>query len=137
MSSNGFYPQPRVESFLFGEIPSADAGTYDPTVKIVDRVPGVPLFGMVWCDPTSPLDMVFSLEQSNDNGDTDNYAAVNIRVGAASVASVTVKPGGRVVFAAELITKNWLKLVTTRKSVGALYIAGFNVAFTRMPFGVV
>lgn len=134
MSSNGFYPQPRVESFSFGEIPSAASGEYDPTVQLVNRRPGELLFGMVWCEPTSPVNLVFALQQSSDNGAGDAFAGINIRVGGASVANVTVKPGGRVPFSVETITKDWLKLVTTRKSFGGLYLVAFNIQFRRLPY---
>lgn len=134
MSSNGFYGTPRVESFAFGNIPDTTittAARFDHTLQVLDRLGASPLFGMVECFQGSPVPLVFSVQQSNDNGGSDAYAAINIRVGGASVASVTVVPGGRVVFALETQTKDWLKLVAPRTAAGRLHICGFNIRLMR------
>ncbi len=131
MPTNGYYPQVRSESWLFGEAPLVATADFDPTAKITDRIPGAPLFGMVWCEPRSTKSLVFSVKQSNDNGATDAFAAINIRVGGASVANVTVVPGGRVVFSLELQTKDWLQFLATRGAYGVLLLHGFNIAVER------
>lgn len=54
-----------------------------------------------------------AFKQSNDNGVTDAYAAINMRNNGASVASVSVVPGGKVVVEIETFTKICLQLNVT------------------------
>lgn len=50
------------------------------------------LFGSV--ENQGTLAMTFYVEQSDDNAISDAYAAVNFRVGGASVSSLVIPPGG-------------------------------------------
>jgi hypothetical protein len=61
-------------------------------------------------DNHGKLPFTFGVAQSNDNGDSDAYAAINLQHKGASVASITVQPGGRVTCDLILLTKKWLKL---------------------------
>jgi len=102
---------PFIESFHIGATKRVGEATTPLTpgkLTLDARALTSPLFGMV--ENQGDAAFTFSLEQSDDNGDSDAYAAVNMRVQGANVASVTVVPGARVVFTVEAVTKKWLKM---------------------------
>lgn len=82
-----------------------------------------PIVGEVIND--SDLDLVFSIEQSSDNAVADPYAAINMRIGGAAVASVTVKPRGRVQFAVETVTKAFIQVKSTGGGWGRAIVCHF------------
>jgi hypothetical protein len=109
---------PRVYQFDIGLDPTQPAGSEDLVgiVKRNDQVSATgyglaPLFGLV--ENHGPVDLVFEVEDSDDNGVLDAYAVENMRIGGASVANVTVPPGGKVVFILEGVTKRWLRFNAT------------------------
>lgn len=94
---------PHIESFPVGEVKGVTPVAIAPVcgaIKVDDVIlrSGV-LFGVV--QNTGAGAFTFSVEESEDDGDADAYAAINIRVDGAAVASVDVAPGGRVQFAIE------------------------------------
>jgi hypothetical protein len=96
---------PRVETFHVGEVVGV-AAALEPVIGVLkvlgqaeDNLPVGPLFGMV--ENLGDDAFTFSVEESEDDADSDAYAGINIRVGGAAVASVAVAPGGRAVFAIE------------------------------------
>ena len=81
-----------------------------------------PLFGVVQNSGSEVV--TFSVEESADDDDHgaggDAYAAINIRVAGAAVASVDVNPGARVVFSIEpaSITDDYLRFKAASPSGG-------------------
>ena len=131
---------PRIETFHVGEVVGVLAAL-EPVIGVLkllgpaeDYLPVGPLFGMV--ENLGDDSFVFSVEESEDDdpgGEGDAYAAINIRVGGAGVASVTVVPGGRVVFIIETAAitagNNYLRFkatATTKKQHGRLAIASWT-----------
>ena len=83
------------------------------------------IFGLIEND--GDADLVLNLKQSSDNGDTDPYATINFRVAGASVATITVKPKGKVAFTIELATEPYLKFhATNDNSFGRLVVGVFG-----------
>jgi hypothetical protein len=125
---------PFTESFHIGATKRVGEATTPLTpgkLTLDDRALQEPLYGMV--ENQGSADFTFSLEQSDDNGDTDAYAAVNMRVQGANVASVTVVPGARVVFTVEAATKKWLKMqVAEATAYGLAAISYWLGKVTRM-----
>lgn len=93
---------PHIESFAVGEVKGVASAVASVcgSIKVDDVVlrSGV-LFGVVQNMGAGAF--TFSVEESEDDGDTDAYAAINMRIDGAAVASVDVAPGGRVQFAIE------------------------------------
>jgi hypothetical protein len=54
-----------------------------------------------------------------------------MRIGGASVSSVTAVVGGRVVMALETQTKPYIRFVANRPALGQLILCGFNCRFER------
>lgn len=117
---------PRIEEFWIGQNQSVDTPiapvyyegvggtapaapvqtTDDDTVAAFEPfalLPGKLLFVSIENFGLNPF--VFSALQSNDNGFTDAFGVINLRYNAASVASVTVQPGGKAAVLIETITK--------------------------------
>ncbi|KKL55992.1 hypothetical protein LCGC14_2249850 [marine sediment metagenome] len=128
---------PRVETFPIGEVVGVPAALDDVigvlqlrTLADTGRLAMAgPLFGMVLNDGTSPF--VFSVEESEDDGASDAYAGIDIRVAEAAVSSVTVAPGGRVVFSiepSEITTANvYLRFkATAAEKYGEMAIAAWH-----------
>lgn len=122
---------PRIEEFFVGQNQSVDtpvAPVYSegpggtaptPPVQTTDvdtaaafepmsLLPGNLIFLSVENFGLTPF--VFSALQSNDNGLTDAFGVINLRVGGAAVSSVTVNPGGKVAVLIETITKKTVYL---------------------------
>lgn len=78
--------------------------TTDPAMGTV----GNPIHGVVSNRGRTPFTL--AIHQSTDNAAADPYAAINMRVNGAAVASVVVVPGARVVFSLETVTKSFLKV---------------------------
>lgn len=74
----------------------------------------IPLQGVVNNRGKTPFTL--AIQQSNDNGKADVYAAINIRVAGAAVASVVVPPGAQVTFSVETVTKNFVKVAIPASS---------------------
>lgn len=107
------------QSFSIGAVPDSTL----VGVVLVDR-PGL-LFGAVRNKGT--VAFTFSVQQSLDNGVSDAYAVINLRIKAANVASVTVQPGGVVDFVVETMTKTYTSFYATPSS----GIAGDLLVFGR------
>ena len=104
---------PRTEiaaiGFLAGVAAPADGYVVGYEVQgVLLGTSGYPFVGLV--ENLGDVDFTFSVEQSNNNGNGDAYAAINLRVLGVAVASVVVKPEGRVQFSIETRTKVFLKL---------------------------
>lgn len=128
---------PRVETFHIGEVVGVLAAL-EPVIGVLkllgnaeENLPLGPIFGMVENLGTDPFD--FSVEESEDDADSDAYAGINIRVAGAGVANVTVAPGGRAVFAIEpaamTAQNNFLRFkatATTKVQHGRLALASWS-----------
>lgn len=112
---------PRVETFHVGEVVGV-AAALEPVIGVLkllgqaeDNVPLGPIFGMV--ENFGDDAFTLSVEESEDDADSDAYASINIRVAGSDVANVDVAPGGRAVFAIEsaAVTKanNYLRFKAT------------------------
>ena len=108
---------PLIDTFQIGQEPGA-AG--DAAKKIIVLEMGAslpnggrlgPLFGMIE-NFSRDSAFVFNVEESTDDGDTDAYANVNIRVGGSDVANVTVEPLAKVVFTLEGTQEQYLRFMT-------------------------
>ena len=55
--------------------------------------------------------MTFSIQQSNDNGATDAWATINVRLNGSAVSSITVQPQGAAAFSVETFTKKYLQVI--------------------------
>jgi len=118
----------REEQFLIGSDAQRAAGGTDANlIGVIVRedlieATGVyglnPIFGLV--ENFSAEDFVFSAEQSSDNGVADAWVAANMRIGGAAVATVTVVPGGQVVFVIEGTTEQYLKFEALPTVMGRL-----------------
>jgi hypothetical protein len=123
---------PRIEEYFIGDnqsvdtpiapvFPNPSGPSPTPPVQTTDTdtvavfqplylLPGDLIFLSV--ENFGPAPFVFSALQSNDNGVADAYGTINLRYFGASVASITVAPGGKAAALLETITKNvvWLKV---------------------------
>jgi hypothetical protein len=93
---------PQVESFAIGEVKGVAAAIAPVmgAVRLDHRAElQAPLFGMV--ENLGDSTFTFSVEESEDDGDSDAYAAINLRIAESAVADVDVVPNGRVVFSIE------------------------------------
>lgn len=126
---------PRIDEFLIGYQPGlvlADGVTEDDKLIGIVKQPGTvsqrervgSIFGMVENFGTASL--VFEVLESSDNGKTDAYAAANIRVNGANVASVTVVPGGKVAFQIEGTQDDYLRFQATANAMGRLVVCTFG-----------
>jgi len=80
------------------------------TAQANNGLVGTALYPLVCqVDNQGAVDLVASVHQSNDNGYSDAFAAVNLRYNGGSVTSVTVKPGCKALFTVETLTKKWIK----------------------------
>lgn len=130
---------PRIHQFAIGEI--RDEFNPDPTLVAIlkrsqrtdaDNV-GVteqldPIFGLI--ENMGTTDFTFLAKESSNNNDdedgpADPYAGVNIRIAGSSVASVVVKPGGKVAFSLELATELYVRFQATTGHFGRLTICHF------------
>lgn len=91
---------PHVEQILLGVL-AASAGTPSATEEQRYAHSGMfsPIFGLI--ENLGDEDILFKIQQSTDDGDSDAYADMTLRIGGSDVTSVTVKAGARVVFAVE------------------------------------
>lgn len=116
---------PHIEQMLLGvDARSKQAAGGDPIPTVQEQRYGhsgmfSPLFGCILNEGEE--DLTFKLQQSSDDGDTDAYADLTLRVGGAGVTSITVKAGGRVVFAVEAFetpggVEEWVKAVAEAAS---------------------
>lgn len=111
-------PTPRVHVFDFGNEPSAADPEFAGVVKRFQQA-GAVILGLVENFGKDPF--TFSVQESSDNGDSDAYSGINIRVDAASVASVEVAPGGKSVFIIEPVfgtTEAYLRFNTAKVNTG-------------------
>lgn len=99
----------------FGEQPRFVSPTTDDEstlIVLLQRpIPRVtPLF--IIMENTSKESMTITAKQSEDNGDADAFAAINMRHRGADVASIEIAPGGRVAFTIETTaqTEEYLRL---------------------------
>lgn len=109
---------PLIDTFQIGQEPGATGDAAKKITILQQQGEGLPnggrlgpLFGMVE-NFSRDNAFTFSVEESSDNGNTDAYAAVSIRVGGANVASVTVEPLAKVVFALEGTQEEYLRFMT-------------------------
>lgn len=94
--------------------------------------PVSPIFGSV--DNLGTVDLVLSFQSSRNNNDPnptspdtqDAYSTINFRRNGASVASVTVKPGGRAVFAIDTLTEAFLKVNVPAGAFGRVTLVNFT-----------
>mgnify|MGYP001580811566 CR=1 FL=1 len=118
--SNEHYP--RIHQFTVGEIVGelpADptrAAIVKRTLRSAAGPEGVeeqsdPIFGVI--ENHGEAAFTFSAQESTDNGDADPYGGVNLRVGGANVADVTVAPKARVAFAVEAAAEAYLRFDAT------------------------
>lgn len=135
---------PRFEEFFIGQNQSAKLPATDPlpspppvtttdpdTVAVFEPeglLPGNLLFVSV--ENMGASNFVFSAQQSDDNGVTDAFAAINVRFGGASVASVTVVPGGKVAVLIELITKKTVRFKVPNASANRVVLTPLATATT-------
>lgn len=111
---------PHIEQVLLGVL-AQSAGTIPAVQEQRFAHSGMfgPLFGCVLNEGTE--DILFKVQQSSDDGDTDAYADMTLRVGGSGVTEITVKAGARVVFAIEAFNlpvaatgspEGWIKVVS-------------------------
>lgn len=133
--------RPFREEFKIGRPPgdvAGGAGEVDPTLITI----------LLWKKKTDPIfgfvvnkgdtTMVFSVSESEDNlypAPGDAYVGVNIRVGAADVASVTVPPRGYAVFSLEPghftnADHKYVRFNATEKTSGQLVLCNYTEAMT-------
>lgn len=115
------------QSFSIGAVPDSTL----LGVMLVDR-PGL-LFGAI--RNKGVLAFTFTIQQSTDNGVGDAYAAINMRIKGATVASVVVQPGGIVDFVLETMTKAYTSFYATPSSgvAGDLLVFGRFNQFDQRP----
>jgi len=83
-----------------------NGGTVQPNTGLV----GSALYPLVCLvENQGDVDLVAAIHQSNDNGFSDAFAAVNLRYNGGTATSVTVKPRCKVLFTVETLTKKWIK----------------------------
>jgi len=100
-------PIPAIQSFAIGEANDLEAGLI-AILKRNDKSRNT-IFGAVSNHGTVPI--TFKVQESSDNeypAPGDAYAAINIRSRGATVASITVAPGGVGEFAIEGATEDYL-----------------------------
>lgn len=109
---------PRVHEFDIGQYPGRVLPVAQPlgdrnTIIVLEREQNrrnTLIYGLVE-NTGEDLDFDFSVEESGDNAIADAYASFSIRVGASSVASVTVKPKGQAEFLIEGLTERFIRLL--------------------------
>lgn len=128
---------PRTETFHIGEVVGV-AAALEPVIGVVkllgqavDSTPLGPIFGLVVNFGNDPF--TFSVEESEDDADSDAYAGINIRVLGSDVADVAVPPGARVVFAIEVAAvtakNNYLRFkatAATKRQHGGLILTSWT-----------
>lgn len=124
---------PRVHEFDIGQYnqrrPAGDT-VEDDQIVIMRREENRPnhlIHGFVENFSEDGVDFTFSIEESDDNGVSDAYAARNIRVAGASVSDVVVKPKGTVEFLIEGLTEQYLKFLANDQNLshGRLVLTHF------------
>jgi hypothetical protein len=128
---------PRVETFHVGEVAGV-TGALEPVIGVLKLLgqaegylPSGPIFGLV--ENLGDDDFTFSVEESEDDADSDAYAGINIRVDGSDVSDVAVPRGGRVVFAIEAgavtAANNYLRFkatAATSRQHGRLALASWS-----------
>ena len=125
---------PLIDTFQIGQAPGKTGDDAKKIIILEQQGEGLPnggrlgpLFGMVE-NFSRDNAFTFNVEESSDNGDTDAYANVNIRVDGSDVANVQVEPLAKVVFTLEGTLEAYLRFMTNLESGawGRLVLARFG-----------